>query len=165
MIRIRTILVPTDFSDPAAAAWEHAQWLATRFRSRIHLLHVVSPPVVFDAWGSEGAGLRLGAVLEDAERYAGEQLRTMIPMRGPLATRIIAATATGPVVDSILDYAEANNIDLIVMGTHGRGAVGHLLLGSVTERCIQRARIPVFTVHDRARAKAARPRKQLVVTK
>ena len=77
MTRIRTILVPTDFSEPAAAAWRYAQVLARRFKSRVSAKHV----------------------------------------------------------------------DLVVMGTHGRGVVGHLLLGSVAERVVQRSPVPVMTVH------------------
>ncbi|HEX5215653.1 MAG TPA: universal stress protein [Vicinamibacterales bacterium] len=147
MIQVRAILVPTDFSGPATAAWEHAQWLATQLRSRIHLLHVVSP-APFDGMSDEAAGMQLGAIFRNAEQYAREQLQTMIPARGPLAKRVIVATASGPTVDGILHYAAANDIDLIVIGTHGRGAVGHLLLGSVAERCLQRATLPVLTVHD-----------------
>ena len=169
MHRVRSILVPTDFSDPASAAWEYARWLATRLQADVHLLHVVSAPMLFDAWGTEGISLRISSIMEDADRFARERLDAMVPGRGPMAARIHVATAVGPTVDRILDYADAHAIDLIVMGTHGRGALGHMLLGSVAERCVHRARVPVLTIHAtpkapitpsrrRARIPAAAPR-------
>jgi len=158
MKRVRSILVPTDFSDAADAAWEQAKWLAARFNAHVHLLHVVSAPMVFDAWGTEGAVLRMAAVMEDAERFARERLKALVPARGALAGRVRTTTESGPTVDAILAYADVHRIDLIVMGTHGRGTVGHLLLGSVAERCVRRAKVPVLTVHGRE--KTARPSNQ-----
>jgi nucleotide-binding universal stress UspA family protein len=145
--RIRTILVPTDFSDPAAAAWRYAQVLARQFKSRIHVLHVVALPYLYDAWGTRGVTLRMGDLLAQSEAAALEQLQTFVPRTGPLARRVVAATAVGIPVEQILDYVSAKHVDLVVMGTHGRGVVGHLLLGSVAERLVQRSPVPVLTLH------------------
>ena len=147
MKRQQIILVPTDFGDASVAAWHQAQWLATQLGGEIHLLHVISPPAFFDAWGTEGLALRVSELLEDAERVARERLQALVPTSGSLARRVRIATAVGPTVDRILDYADEHAADFIVMGTHGRGALGHLLLGSVAERCVQRATVPVLTVH------------------
>ena len=67
-MRIERILVPTDFSAPAAAAWKYAQWLAGRFKSRIHLLHVVTLPYLYDPWGTESVALRMGDLLAQSEK-------------------------------------------------------------------------------------------------
>jgi nucleotide-binding universal stress UspA family protein len=148
---IRTILVPTDFSDPALAAWRYAQMLARRFHSRIHLLHVVALPYLYDAWGTEAVALRMADLLAQSENAANRSLQKLVPRAGPLAGRVTTATTTGITVDQILEYIAAKRIDLVVMGTHGRGAVGHLLLGSVAERLVQRSPVPVVTVHGTAK--------------
>jgi nucleotide-binding universal stress UspA family protein len=146
MVRIRQILVPTDFSEPAEAAWQYAKDLAQEFQSGLHLLHVVPEPYVYP-WGTELSTLPLAELLNQAEAAAKQRLAELVSgVAGP-AARVDFGTAIGPPVDRILDYAGTHQIDLIVMGTHGRGTVGHLLLGSVVERVIRRATVPVLTVH------------------
>jgi nucleotide-binding universal stress UspA family protein len=147
MTPIHTILVPTDFSDPADAAWRFAQMLAGPLKSRIHLLHVVSTPFLYDAWGTEGVAMRAAELLAVSEDAARKQLATLVPRAGSLRGRVVMATRTGLAVDQILQYIAANRIDLVVMGTHGRGLVGHLLLGSVAERVVQHSPVPVLTLH------------------
>ncbi len=148
MISIRQILVPTDFSEPADAAWEYAQTLAVEFESRIHLLHIVAEPYVYP-WGTELATLPITDLITQSEQAAHERLAQMAPSTGPLAGRVQTDTAVGTPVDRILDYVEHHQVDLVVLGTHGRGMVGHLLLGSVAERVVRRSPVPVLTVHAR----------------
>ena len=146
MIRIRHILVPTDFSEPAEAALQYARALAQEFESRLHLLHVVPEPYVYP-WGTELSTLPLAALLTQAEEAAKQRLAQLVGGLDGTSAGIDFSTAIGPPVDRILDYVGTHQIDLIVMGTHGRGMVGHLLLGSVVERVIRRAAVPVLTVH------------------
>ena len=155
----RRILVPTDFSESAQAAWRYAQMLAGQFNSRIHLLHVVGLPYLYDAWGTEAAALRMADLMAQSEDMARNKLRKLVPTAGPLAGRVKTATATGITVEQILEYIAAERIDLVVMGTHGRGMVGHLLLGSVAERVVQQAPIPVLTVHGPVRRGPRRKRR------
>ena len=151
--RLRNILVPTDFSEPAMEAWRYTQALARESNARTHLLHVVGQPYLYDAWGTERAALQMGELLAEAERAAEQGLGKLVPRSGALTGRVVTASATGPVVDRILEYVSKNRIDLIVMGTHGRGGVGHLLLGSVAERVVRTAPCPVLTIRtDPARA-------------
>jgi nucleotide-binding universal stress UspA family protein len=157
---IRAILVPTDFSDPARAAYRYAQMLARQFHSRIHLLHVVALPYLYDAWGTEAVALRMADLLAQSENLANRSLQRLVPKAGPLAGRVTTATTTGITVDQILEYIAAKRVDLVVMGTHGRGAVGHLLLGSVAERLVQRSPVPVVTVHGTATRPPARRRRR-----
>lgn len=148
MIAIRTVLVPTDFSEPADAALQYALALAQEFGSRVHLLHVVPEPYVYP-WGTEMSTLPLADLLAQAEGGARQRLGEIVAALPAPPGGIESSTAVGPPVDRILDYVRDRAVDLIVMGTHGRGMVGHLLLGSVVERVIRRAVVPVLTVHGR----------------
>lgn len=145
MVAIARILVPTDFSEPAAAALKYALALTTEFGSTLHLMHVVPEPYVYP-WGTEVSTMPLVDLLTQSEAQAGERLKTLVDNTGGLKGRVRTATAIGTPVDRILQYIADERIDLVVMGTHGRGAVGHLLLGSVAERMVRRSPVPVLTV-------------------
>ncbi len=145
MVVIKRILVPTDFSDPAAAALKYGLALAEEFGSTLHLIHVVPEPYVYP-WGTEISTMPLVDLLTQSEAQAGERLKTLVDDRGAMKGRVKTSTAIGTPVDRILQYIADEGIDLIVMGTHGRGAVGHLLLGSVAERLVRRSPVPVLTV-------------------
>ena len=147
MIPIRRILVPTDFSEPAAAALQYAKTLAAEFASELHLLHVFPEPYIYP-WGAEGASLPLAELLTQAEDAAKERLKELVPATDALAARVRTETVLGAPFDRILHYVGEHDIDLVVMGTHGRGMMGHLLLGSVTERVVRKAVVPVLTVHS-----------------
>jgi nucleotide-binding universal stress UspA family protein len=152
--RIHSILVPTDFGEAAAAALAHAKALAERFNGRLYLLHVIPDPFRYDAWGLEGVSVRTAELLRQSEKAARTALAKLAPAKGRLAGRITTATATGAPVEQILKYAERKRVDLIAIGTHGRGALGHLLLGSVAERVVRHARVPVVTVRAAASRRA-----------
>jgi nucleotide-binding universal stress UspA family protein len=145
MVPIRNILVPTDFSAPAAEALNYAKALAAEFGSRLHLFNVIPTPQV--GWAGEASAFSWPTLLADFEADARKQLERQIPATDPIAARVTLATEVGIPVDRILEYAVSNRIDLIVMGTHGRGLVGHMFLGSVAERVVRRSPVPVLTVH------------------
>ena len=158
-LRFRNILVPTDFSQPALEAWGYALALGREFTSRIHLLHVVAQPYLYDAWGTEGAALRMGDWLAEADKAARRDLGKLARRSGLPAGRVVTATDSGLAVDVILEYVSKHRVNLIVMGTHGRGLVGHVLLGSVAERVVQRSSVPVLTVHGKSAAGPAKRRR------
>lgn len=145
MVAIRRILVPTDFSEPAAAALRYAEALAEEFGSTLHLTHIVPEPYVYP-WGTEISTMPLIDLLNESETQAAARLKTLVDENGPLKGRVQTTTAIGTPVDKILQQVADEGIDMIVMGTHGRGAVGHLLLGSVAERIVRRSPVPVLTV-------------------
>ena len=147
MVPVTRILVPTDFSEPAAAAVTWGRTLAAEFGAELHLLHVVAEPYLYP-WGSELSAFPLSDVLAQSEGAARAQLETLGASLDLPAERVITATALGTPVDRVLDYVTANGIDLIVMGTHGRGVVGHMLLGSVAERVVRRSTVPVLTIRQ-----------------
>ena len=152
MIHIKTILVPTDFSDASGAALDYARALAGAFGSALHLLHVVQDPYV-QPWAAEAFGVSLAGVLERWEQDAHAQLEQLVPEAERRAHPVQCTTRVGHPFVEILDYAQAHQVDLIVMGTHGRGPVAHVLLGSVTERVVRKAPCPVLTVRPRESSK------------
>lgn len=155
-MRIRHILVPTDFSQPADAAWQYAQGLATTFHSRVLLLHVINLPSLSDTLGTETVALRMADLLTQSQAAAERALQRLVPKRGPLAGRVRTMIMTGVTVRQIMAVTTARKIDLIVMGTHGRGLIERLALGSVAERVVRRSPVPVVTMHGRARGKRSR---------
>ena len=150
-MRIKEILVPTDFSAPARAAWDYAQDLAACFKSRLHLVHVLAPPpFVSDPLGADRLTLQVADLLKESARDVRRAL-DRLNARPALQKQIVRKMLSGTPVDEILKYVKAQRIDLVVMGTHGRGAIKHVLLGSVAERVVRRCSVPVVTLHGRAR--------------
>jgi nucleotide-binding universal stress UspA family protein len=140
----RTILVPTDFSEPADVALDYAVALAIKLDATVHLLNVV------DLQGSQFADL--GALLTP------ETIETIVSgNRTALERRARARRETGRIGDVLLrtgdprdvidEVARQSNADLIVMGTHGRRGVRRMMLGSVAETIVRTASCPVLTVH------------------
>jgi nucleotide-binding universal stress UspA family protein len=143
MITLKTILVPSDFSDCSDEALRYALELARRFDARIHLLHVVQDPIT-QPWAAEGFSVPVFEVVEQWQKQAEERLRAAVPEADRARVTVVSVVAS-PYAE-ILDYAGAHDVDLIVMGTHGRGGVSHMLLGSIAERVVRRAPCPVLTV-------------------
>ena len=144
-IALRHVLVPTDFSECSAVALRYGLALAQRFGAHVHLLHAVANP--FDQpWATEVYPVPQA----DFERLAREEsdarLAALLAETGLPADRLTCATTSGPAFLAILEYAKVAGIDLIVMGTHGRGVVTHLLIGSVAENVVRKAPCPVLTV-------------------
>ena len=156
MIPIKNILVPTDFSEPADAALSYARTMAAEFGSRLHLLHVVPEPNLLP-WGSELSTVPFADLLTQTEMAARERLTDIAAGLTELPEKVTVEARIGTPVDRVLSYIDEHHIDLVVMGTHGRGLVGHLLLGSVAERVVRRSPVPVLTVHGTPAAAGARP--------
>ena len=137
MILLKQILVATDYSDPSEAALEYGRELARTFGASLHLLHVMENlflrPVPGDPYVLKAA----------AQRHLGERLTD----HDHAELHAVAAieTSDNP-SDAIVRYAKAHAVDLIVMGTHGRGAMAQLFVGSVAERVVRTAPCPVLTV-------------------
>jgi nucleotide-binding universal stress UspA family protein len=146
MIALKHILVATDFSEPSDAALTYGRALARTFNATLHVVHVVGniSSVVYGAEAYAVAMPDLQREIEDAARAQLAQ-RLVDDDTHPLPTRHVLLTSDAPAV-AIVDYAGREHIDLIVTGTHGRGGVAHLLMGSVAERVVRTAPCPVLTV-------------------
>lgn len=147
MIRIKKILVPTDFSECSEAAMRYGFELAHAFDAVVHLLHVVEDPST-TPWAAEGFPLAIGDILTQFQEEARERLAS-VP--GSDRGRVVVSCPIAAPLSEILRYATDESIDLIVMGTHGRGVIAHALIGSVAERVVRRAPCPVLTVRQSPR--------------
>jgi nucleotide-binding universal stress UspA family protein len=143
---LNRILVPTDFSETADAALDYAKQLATTMGASLHLLHVFTDPYAVAACAPEVYAAvppeARARALEEARQRLLERLDSTEEQR-LRGTRGIVRGLTAP---QIVDYATSQDIDLIVMGTHGRRGMAHLLLGSVAEHVVRIATCPVLTV-------------------
>jgi len=133
----KKVLVPIDFSEPSDAALLYGRNLAKAFGAQLHVLHVMENQFLRGTFKSTAA-VELGIAHRVAERLSSEDRTTL---RAVSAVRI-----SDDPYDEIIQYAENEDIDLIVMGTHGRGGVARLLMGSVAEKVVRNARCPVLTV-------------------
>ena len=153
--RIMHILVPTDFSPAAEAALAWAMDLAQQYAASVSLLHVVTDPGAVGVWTPEVYVPADARTQERLLREARERLHRALPIdeRNRFAVRFDARI--GDVAENILETAREQNADLIVMGTHGRHGLAHLLLGSIAERVLRHATCPVLTTHAQQQGRAA----------
>ena len=143
MIALKRILVPHDFSETSAAAVRYAVALARNFGTQLYFLHVGRQAVnEFDVEfpiGLRRARLKTastsGCCMSSHPKRALNSILEFVVRSGVPAAEIVR-------------YAEDASIDLIVMGTHGRGFVGHVMMGSVAERVVRTAPCPVLTVRN-----------------
>lgn len=143
MIELRNVLLPVDFSEPSLKATEYAVSLGHKFGATIHLLHIIEDPVVYlPMFESYPLPTR-----EQFETYAMDRLENWISDEDSQGLKLERHYRHGKPHIEIIDYAADSNIDLIVMGTHGRGLAAHLLLGSVAEKLVRKAPCPVLTIH------------------
>lgn len=139
------ILLPTDGSDPTESAVTMALGLAETHDATLHVLFVVDPPTSVTGVGDGFSGLdNLLDALEEEGHSTTDEIATQASERDIETT---AAVRRGNPHDDILSYADEADVDVVVMGTHGRTGVKRALLGSVTEDVVRHSSIPVLTVH------------------
>ncbi|WP_255198708.1 universal stress protein [Halorarius litoreus] len=137
----RDVLVPTDGSDAAEAAVEHAIDHAVRYDAALHVVHVVDPVTLPPSPNG-------GRILETLERQGRAAIERVAQQAENAEVRTIeSAVVSGPPHTGILEYIDEHDIDLVVMGTHGRRGLDRFLLGSVTERVVRLTDVPVLVVH------------------
>jgi universal stress protein A len=146
---ITRILVPTDFSETADAAFAYAQTLAAPFGASLHLVHVFSDPYVLSAYAPDVYAEVPAVLREEALRQVDDELKKRA-WKNDTGVPIITATAIGLTARELVRYATDHAIDLIVMGTHGRHGIARYLLGSVAEHIVRIAPCPVLTVRGPA---------------
>jgi len=145
MIKLKKILYPTDFSDSSLEALKYAISFAREFKAKLVLLHVVNEKVF-----SEGLNLPRIVSLETLEREmtaeAERQLKTILPAeeRGAVETETVILKGN-PFLE-IIRYAHEQDVDLIIIGTHGRSGVEHIIFGSTAEKVVRKAPCPVLSV-------------------
>ncbi len=140
-IRVQRILVPLDFSDQAQAVLDWAAHLAQEHGARVVLLHAYHLPVEFQQL--EGAYLPpdfWSNVKAEAEQSLARFAASLQERAIQVETRVREGYPASVIVD------EADDADMIVIGTHGHSGLKHMLLGSIAERVVQKAPCPVLTV-------------------
>jgi len=144
MLAIRRILFPTDFSEHAESAWPYALTFAQEFGAEVHLLHVVVPPPrLAEAYAVTFDPDRMVEVLTTEAAAQMDRQVEAAKERGLVFHREVRIGADAR---EILDYATKHEMDLIVMATHGRTGLAHVLLGSVAEKVVRKAPCPVLTI-------------------
>lgn len=142
-MKIRRVLCPTDFSDTSLAALRQAEAIARWYDAELHVLHVMAEglaPVAI-------TGISLSPeVTAEIQRKGEETLREWLAEAKLKESRPRLAVLSGHAVQGILGYAQGTAIDLIVLGTHGRGGLDRMLIGSVAERVLHHAPCPVLTI-------------------
>ena len=141
MIVLKQILVPTDFSETSEVALRYAKAFADTFQAALHLLHVIEDTLIY-AWEIPDPA----TIRESIEKNVRARLDRVLTKDEREQYRARLVTVTGSPFVEIVRYAQEQDIDLIVMGTHGRGLIAHMLLGSVAEKVVRKAPCPVLTV-------------------
>lgn len=140
----KKILVPLDFSDYTDEIMNVAVQIAEKFGSTIHLLHVIPNMDYFTPYESFLSAENLVSIQRDIEREVGKDMEVVVKkLKDIPATKTIRA---GVAFLEIVDYVRTENIDLVVMGTHGRGGIEHILIGSVAEKVVRKSPCPVLTI-------------------
>lgn len=146
MISLRRILAPTDFSTCSQKALAYATAFAEKFGAELHVVHVVED--LSPLLPASGLGL---PVLTEAIREIHEKADAALAALnvGDSSVKVVKAIRNGLPHQEIAAYAKETEVDLIVLGTHGRSGFVHVLLGSIAEKTVRHAPCPVLTVrHD-----------------
>jgi nucleotide-binding universal stress UspA family protein len=143
-MRIQRILLPTDFSTPSATAAKYACELAARFEAELHLLHALEAHL--SATPTFGMGLDLPSYVKESRAAAEKALAGLLDPRWAAGRTVIRSVVEGSPRVEIVRYARKHEVDLIVLATHGRSGLAHILIGSVAESVVRTAPCPVLTV-------------------
>jgi nucleotide-binding universal stress UspA family protein len=142
-ISIKNVLYATDFSATSEAALPYATAICRRFGSTLHMAHVLSDTsLLMMTGGLDYVGFE--ALYENAQTLAQEKMNQIVERLGKIPYRTYVRH--GKVWPNLSDIVANNRIDLIVVGTHGRGGLGKLVLGSVAEDILRHSPCPVLTV-------------------
>ena len=145
-IKISRILFPTDYSELALAALPHAVGLSQAFSAELHCLHVVDD--AYQYWSALGPeSIPFGPPPEELLKLSQKRMADFVVSHlSGLGSIPVTSVSVGRPFSEIIAYAREHDIDIIVIGTHGRGAIAHMLLGSTTEKVVRKAPCPVLTV-------------------
>ena len=144
MLRIERILCPVDFSKSSVAAYDHAQSLARHYQAKLSLQHVVDSVLPFYEYYAPAN--YFDEIFQRIRDDARQQLQNFAKSHTRNGVQPECLVHEGAVTDSILSFAEAQKVDLIVMGTHGLKGVDRAILGSVADKVLRKAHCPVLVI-------------------
>lgn len=140
----KTILFATDFSESSDHAFQYALSLARKFESRLGILHVISEPV--DLRGFYVPHISFDKLEEEIEQGALKMMEKFCRTHTQDYARVESFVVPGIPYDEIIKKAQEINADLIVVGTHGRTGLDHVLFGSTAEKVVRKSTVPVMTI-------------------
>jgi nucleotide-binding universal stress UspA family protein len=144
MIEIKSILFPTDFSEGSSQALLYVVDMAKRYRAKVYILHVIYDISKAVDWYVPRLSIEemykdiLQRAKEEIEKFSYEELSSLADIE-----RIVT---TGVPHEEIINFVNKHNIDLIVIGTHGRKGIERILFGSTAANVVRYAPCPVLTV-------------------
>jgi nucleotide-binding universal stress UspA family protein len=143
-MQIKTILFPTDFSNGARAAMDHAISLAKDYQAKLILLYVIQDISIAE-WYIPST-ISAGELVEDMQKSAWQEMDKWIAEVSKQVKDVEKMVVRGVPFVEIIQTAKERNADLIVIGTHGRTGIDHMLFGSTAEKVVRKAACPVLTV-------------------
>lgn len=141
------ILCPIDFSEYSEEITNYAVNIAKKYNSLLHMLHVIPNLNYFIPYGSFLAAENLVAVEKNIEMEVEKDFEKITRTIDMPVTKAIR---TGVAFLEIVDYIDEQDIDLVVMGTHGRSGIEHILIGSVAEKIVRKSPCPVLTIRPKS---------------
>jgi nucleotide-binding universal stress UspA family protein len=149
--KLKKILVGCDFSPDSGQAFNHGLSLAQEFQSELHLAHVIEPPAQPDLLKGETSVTF--EIREDYRDLLTNKLKDMVPEEAGNWCTPQTSLLEGQPYEELVNYAESNDIDMIVLGVRGHGLVKTLFLGSTTDRVVRRSPCPVLSVSSKVQDK------------
>ena len=147
MLGIQKILFATDLGNNSLRALEHAKLFVSRFDSELHAFHVLEDiPTNTPAFGG---GLALNTYVHENPSTVEQKIHHLFDPTWLLGKHLIVATSDGEPGNQIVRYAREKSIDIIILGTHGRTGLAHVLTGSVAEYVARHSKCAVLIVPSR----------------
>jgi len=143
MIDIKKIIVPTDFSDSSRNAIKYASSFAKKFKASISLIYVIEPIVI----GLDGGSIPILTDISTKEKLEDELKVICKEDISPSVKTAINVNIGKPFIE-IIEFAEKEDADLIIIATHGHTGIEHLLFGSTAEKVVRKASCPVLSIKD-----------------
>ena len=143
-MKFKTILFATDFSESSDHAFQYAFELATQFSSKLVLIHVINEPV--DLRGFYVPHISFDKLEEEIEQGAQKMMEKFCRTHVGDYSNYESFVVPGIPFDEVIKKSEEVGADLIVMGTHGRTGLDHVLFGSTAEKVVRKSPVPVMTI-------------------
>jgi nucleotide-binding universal stress UspA family protein len=146
VIKLKRVLVPTDFSDSARHAFTYGLSFAKEYDAELVLLHVVENVTV--GYASDLFPVPMAEVFQEISGYAKAELAKLGQEARERGVAVSEQVIQGKPSNEIIRFASENQVDMIVLGTHGKGMLDQALFGSTTERVVRKAPCPVLCVRE-----------------
>ncbi|MCG8607276.1 universal stress protein [bacterium] len=143
-MKVEGILFPTDFSENSMVALDHAIFWAQAYRATLCLMHAINKQIWYDSFLL--SSFKMGEIESRATDSVQKRISELIAKSVPKKIRTEVLVQFGVPFSEIIKAAQKRQIDMIVMGAHGRSGMSGMLIGSVAEKVVRHAPCPVLTV-------------------